>query len=259
MQIGDLEVSAIYDGVGKFDADRFRGTTDEMWSQHQQFIDEDGKVELALGGFLITGIRDRLVLVDTGMGAPRRMFHDAGHLLESLAAIGVQPGDLTDVIFTHLHFDHVGWASRDGEIVFPNATFRCDVRDLEHFMGKNEEVTEIMTPVADRMETWDRAGTILPGVDAMVAPGHTPGSTIMVISSGTARGLLLGDVVHCPVELEEDEWGGLGDVDPELAQRTKTALIRELEGTDIPAAAAHFPGLEFGRLLSANGKRHWVV
>ena len=61
----------------------------------------------------------------------------------------------------------------------------------------------------------------------MVAPGHTPGSTIMVISSGTARGLLLGDVVHCPVELEEDEWGGLGDVDPELAQRTKTALIRE--------------------------------
>ena len=93
------------------------------------------------------------MLVDTGMGAPRRMFHDAGHLLESLAAIGVQPGDLTDVIFTHLHFDHVGWASRDGEIVFPNATFRCDVRDLEHFMGKNEEVTEIMTPVAERMET----------------------------------------------------------------------------------------------------------
>jgi glyoxylase-like metal-dependent hydrolase (beta-lactamase superfamily II) len=133
------------------------------------------------------------------------------------------------------------------------------VRDLEHFMGHNDEVTEIMTPVAERMETWDRAGPILPGVDAMVAPGHTPGSTIMVISSGTARGLLLGDVVHCPVELEEDEWGGLGDVDPELAQRTKTALIRELEGTDIPAAAAHFPGLEFGRLLSASGKRHWVI
>jgi hypothetical protein len=81
----------------------------------------------------------------------------------------------------------------------------------------------------------------------------------MVLSSGTARGLLLGDVVHCPVELEEDEWGGLGDVDPELAQRTKAALIKELEGTDIPAAAAHFPGLEFGRLLSARGKRHWVM
>ena len=56
MQIGDLEVSAIYDGVGKFDAERFRGTTDEMWSQHQHFIDGDGKVELALGGFLIRGI-----------------------------------------------------------------------------------------------------------------------------------------------------------------------------------------------------------
>src|SRR5215212_4665234 len=166
MQIGDLEVVALYDGVGKFDAGRFRGTTDEMWAQHSQFLDEDGNVELALGGFLVKGVRDRLVLVDTGMGAPRRMFTDAGHLLESLAAAGFTAADVTDVVFTHLHFDHVGWASRNGEIVFPNAAYRCDVRDLEHFMGKNEEVTEIMTPVAERMQTWDKAGPILPAVDA---------------------------------------------------------------------------------------------
>ena len=74
----------------------------------------------------------------------------------------------------------------------------------------------------------------------MSAPGHTPGSTILVMSSGTARGLLLGDVVHCPVELLDDEWGGVGDVDPELAKRTRLALTRELEGTDTPVAAAHF-------------------
>lgn len=259
MKIGDLTVDALYDGVGKFPADRFKGTTDDMWAQHLQFLDAEGKIEMALGGFLIRGVQDRLVLVDTGMGAPRGSFEDAGHLLESMAAVGVQPGDITDVVFTHLHFDHVGWASRNGEIVFPNATYRCDVRDLEHFMGHHEEVTEILTPVAERIKTWDGSGPILPGLDAMMAPGHTPGSTIMVLSSGTARGLLLGDVVHCPVELEEDEWGGLGDVDPELAQRTKTALIKELEGTDIPAVAAHFPNLQFGRLISANGKRYWSV
>ena len=81
----------------------------------------------------------------------------------------------------------------------------------------------------------------------------------VVVSSGTARALLLGDVVHCPVELLDEEWAGMGDVDPELAKRTRNAMARELEGTDVPVAAAHFPGLQFGKLLVANGKRQWVI
>jgi glyoxylase-like metal-dependent hydrolase (beta-lactamase superfamily II) len=93
----------------------------------------------------------------------------------------------------------------------------------------------------------------------MSAPGHTPGSTILVLSHGAARGLLLGDVVHCPVELLDDEWSGLGDVDPALARKTRNALARELEGTDTPVAAAHFSGMVFGRLLLAEGRRSWVV
>ena len=80
-----------------------------------------------------------------------------------------------------------------------------------------------------------------------------------VLSSGTDRALLLGDVVHCPVELLDDEWAGLGDVDADLALRTRIALAKELEGTDTPAAAAHFPGMQFGRLIAANGKRQWVA
>ena len=66
-------------------------------------------------------------------------------------------------------------------------------------------------------------------------------------------------MVHCPVELLDEEWAGMGDVDPELAKRTRNAMARELEGTDVPAAAAHFPGLQFGKLLAANGKRQWVI
>src|SRR5262249_57867895 len=109
-------------------------------------------------------------------------------------------------------------------------------------------------------ETWDGGGGALPGIDVLAAPGHTPGSTVMVISSGTARAMLLGDVVHCPVQLVDDEWAGLFDVDPALARRTRTALARELEGRDIPVAAAHFPGMQFGRLLlTEEGGRRWFV
>ena len=96
-------------------------------------------------------------------------------------------------------------------------------------------------------------------MNTLAAPGHTPGSTVVVLSSGSEPALLLGDAVHCPVELLDDEWAGIGDVDPDLAARTRVALAREIEGNDVPVAAAHFPGLRFGRVLAAQGRRQWVV
>jgi glyoxylase-like metal-dependent hydrolase (beta-lactamase superfamily II) len=259
MRIGDLHVDAVYDGVGFFDPTRYPGTTADMWALHQQFLNPQGKVEMALGGFLVRGAADRVTLVDLGFGTSQSAIFAGGKLLESLAALGVRPEDITDVVLTHLHFDHVGWASCEGKSVFPNATYRCSSADLEHFVGRDERVTNMLSPVRAQLRTWDASGPIVPGVDAMLAAGHTPGSTIIVLSSGTARGLLLGDVVHCPVELIDDEWSGLADVDPALARRTRNALAREIEGTDTPVAAAHFPGLVFGRLLAANGKRSWLT
>jgi glyoxylase-like metal-dependent hydrolase (beta-lactamase superfamily II) len=264
MNIGDVVVEPIHDGVMLAPATAFKGTTDEQWAPHRQFLDADGRLAFALGGFLVRAPGGRLILVDAGIGDRSGEMmaglgsYAGGELLNSLAAHGVQPADVTDVVFTHLHFDHVGWASHAGAITFPNATYRCDARDWAHFRD-NERVQPILAPIEGRLKTWDGSGPLCPGVDAMSAPGHTPGSTIIVLSSGTARGLLLGDVVHCPVELVDDDWIGMGDVDPELARRTKNALAREIEGTDTPVAAAHFPGMVFGRLLAANGQRSWVV
>jgi len=259
MQVGELQILPVLDGVARFPiSDPFLNMPPDAWLPHREFITSDDELELALGGFVVRS-GDRVVLIDCGVGrVDSEPFH-GGAFLTSLAAYGIAPEDVTDVVFTHLHFDHVGWATQQGSVVFTNATYRCDDRDWAHFVGPDPAATRKLSPLADRMEFWDRSGPLLPGLDAMVAPGHTPGSTIIVASSGTARALLLGDVVHCPVELLDDEWAGMGDVDPELAKRTRNALARELEGTDVPAAAAHFPGLQFGKLLAANGKRQWVI
>ena len=152
------------------------------------------------------------------------------------------PGDVTDVVFTHLHFDHVGWATQQGTVVFPNATYRCDERDWGHFVGPDPgRHPQAGTARRPHGVVGRGRGPVLPGLDAMVAPGHTPGSTIIVLSSGAERAMLLGDVVHCPVELLDDEWAGMGDVDPELAKRTRNALARELEGTDVPVGGGPLP------------------
>ena len=194
---------------------------------------------------------------------------EQGQLPASLEALGVDPADITDVIFTHLHFDHIGWASAAGAPFFPKATMRCAAADLEYFLaGPDEELyvaalfgaltaRDRLGPVLDRVETWENDQPLLPGIDVRLAAGHTPGSSVVVLSDRRARALLLGDIVHCPLELMDDDFNLLVDHDQELANRVRQAYARELEGTNTFASAAHFPGLQLRRLLPGEDTRRW--
>ena len=261
MRVGSLDILPIHDGSARLKAAeflRFMGTSDDPWKPHRQFLTEDNELELALGGFLVrTG--DRVVLIDAGVGVIDSPPFHGGALIESLRAVGVEPADVTDVCFTHLHFDHVGWATQKGRVVFENAQYRCHRADWAHFVG-GEDAGSVrkLTPIADRMEFWENDCVLFPGISVTGAPGHTPGSTIFVVSNGGEKAMLLGDAVHCPIELVEDDWEAVADVDPALARRTREALARELEGSDVPVAAAHFPGLQFGRLLAGTERRTWL-
>lgn len=272
--VGQLRIDGVVDGEARFAPEQtFRGTTPEMWAAHQSLLDEDGKLPFVMGGYLVRG-GERTVLVDAGLGKGTLLGITCGAMLDNLRALGVAPEDITDVVFTHLHIDHVGWAVTDERATFPNATYRCSAADWDHFMehtkdqhdhfGPSEGVAvntyEHLKSVQDRFEVHSGSGTLAPGVDVMSAPGHTPGSSVVVFSSGADRAMLLGDVVHCPVQLVDEDWAGVFDVDPELARRSRTALARELEGQDIPVAGAHFPGLKLGRLLTGGqGRRLWAV
>jgi glyoxylase-like metal-dependent hydrolase (beta-lactamase superfamily II) len=278
-RIGDLEVIPVFDGYSREDPTHFyaihpdappqRGDARSDWGQYADFLDGDGLLEHGVGGFLVrTG--EHLALIDTGVGpdqigpyGPFNRVIAGGELPVRLRDLGVDPGDITDVLITHLHPDHYGWATADDARLFPNATYRCHALDWDHFVVRPGDAispfSASLRSLEDRLDTWDHDGPLLPGIDAQLAPGHTPGSTILVLSSGTSRGVLLGDVVHCPVELVDDEWASLGDVDPALARRTKVALARELEGTTTPVVGAHFPGMRFGRLLAGEGRRLWAT
>ena len=262
MLVGDIRVDPVLDGTITYDAARIlrRPGVDDPWRAHADLLNARGELDVAVGGFLVrTG--QRVVLVDAGLGRITGDGHHGGALLDNLTALGVDVEDVTDVVLTHLHYDHVGWTAQKGAVVFPRATYRCHEADWEHFVSGRDPLpgaVKKLSPVADRLELFGDGATLAPGLDARLAAGHTPGSTLIVASSGTARAMLLGDVVHCPFELTEADWEAVFDVDPQLAKRTRETLARELEGTDIPVAAAHFPGLRFGRLLAGEGSRSWV-
>ena len=281
----------------------------DAWQQQHGMFRPGGLIESTVGGFLVRA-GDRLALVDAGLGQdfpdgyspPRIDLHDLtdplvrhlrergateqdfqhlsdnfsniqvsqGQLPTSLRALGVDPEEITDLIFTHLHFDHIGWATAGGSAYFPNATIRCPSADLDHFLPGTAEdlfttrvyrsmtVAERLGPVLDRVETWETDCTLLTGIDVCLAPGHTPGSTVVVISDGVHRAMLLGDIIHCPLELMDDDFNLLVDYDQDLANSVREAYARELEGSDVLVAASHFPGLQFGRLLPGEAQRRWT-
>lgn len=278
MRIGNIEVEPLYDGVGAIAAvDFFKRMPAEAWADHAEYLTEDGTWEFPIGGYLV-GAGDRLVLIDTGLGPRARSIMHGGQLLKSLALLGVTPDDVTDVLFTHLHTDHIGWAWHHGEATFRSATYRCHADDWNYFVGgpgaselamdawpapgfSDESVAwiDILHGIADRLEMWSTEETLFDGIDLVMAPGHTPGSTLVVLSSGAERGIIVGDAVHCPAQLTNTDWGAFGDVDPRAAAAARERLARELEGTPHYVAGPHFPGLRFGRVIASAGQRRWRI
>lgn len=267
LTIGNHVIQPVLDSGSGGDPTRiYPGTTTEAWSAHPEMLDAHGDLRLTVGCYLIrTG--DRVVLIDLGVGpngwtAPSGATIPPGHLPASLRQAGVNPEEITDVVFSHLHPDHVGWATVDGVAVFSNATHRCHRRDWEFFVEPRHgdpAVWEVLEPIASRFEMWDGDCTLFPDMDLVDAPGHTPGSTVITLSGPSGeRAVLLGDVVHCPIELTDDDWGTIGDVDAELAVRTRARFARELENGDAHVSAAHFTELRFGRLVvGRDHRRQW--
>lgn len=256
LNVGDIRITPLVDGEIRVRADTSYPNVID-WEPHARWLDHAGGITMPFGAFLVHA-GERVALVDTGVGPYPKPQFTAGRLLDDLATHAAAPGDITDVVLTHLHWDHVGWVAVKGEITFPNATYRCHARDWDHFQHE-EAARRKLEAIRPRLEMWSGDVTVLPGIDAVLTPGHTPGHTSIVVSSGDERVVILGDAIHCPLQLEDTEIEFIGDVDHALAGRTREWLARRLESSGELAVGPHFDPLMFGRLIRADGVRRWVV
>lgn len=263
MKVGSLVLAPVFDGEGKEDAREVLlrpGIPGDPWDEHEDLLTEDGSLELTVGGYLLrTG--DRNILIDSGVGTIDNGKYRGGQFLESLRLHGLEPADVTDVVFTHLHFDHVGWATKKGAVVFENATYRVHQLDWEHFVESptaEPGAVRKLSPIESRLELFSGDLTLAPGLDARHTPGHTPGATTFIVSSEGEQAALIGDLAHTPFELVEPDWHFCFDHDPAAATTARAEFVAEFTDTDTDILAAHFPGLRAGKLTSTDGAPTWI-
>lgn len=262
IRVGSLVVQPVLDGVAVLDRSMFTtadGAAD--WTAHEHLLDGEGKMTIPVGAFVVrTG--DDVVLLDAGVGDVHDEMFDGGALLASLRTIGLTPADITKVFVSHLHSDHMGWLECGGAVTFPNATVRIGSADWEHYVtqkGAGATRAARLRVVEKHVQLIERDGeSIAAGITTRATPGHTPGHTSVVLSSGTQRMIVLGDALHCPAQLTEVEWQFLFDADKDLAQRTREALVREADDPNTALLPMHFPGMVAARLLPGQGQRNWV-
>jgi glyoxylase-like metal-dependent hydrolase (beta-lactamase superfamily II) len=262
-RVGNLLVQPILDGIARLTPSMFTVDGEPTdWTNHAHLLEPDGKLLIPVGAYVVR-VGDEVVLLDAGVGDVHDDMFDGGDLLTNLIAAGVQPSDVTTVFVSHLHSDHYGWLERDGAAVFSNATIRIGAADWQHYVAgahPKSQRAERLRAVEDHVELIDHDGQrIAAGITSRSTPGHTPGHQSVVISDGDERLIVLGDALHCPAQLTETEWQFAADVDPDLAKRTRAALLREADDPNTALLPMHFPGMTSARLLPATGTRRWVL
>ncbi len=268
-QLGGLEFAVLSDGTFKYDAGAVFGIVPRvMWERVVPPLDAMYRLTLGLNCLLIRS-EGHVVLVETGVGGKPHDRDSAspaeeGTLLTALAAVGVAPEEVTDVVNTHLHADHCGWNTSGGgseadpvRPTFPNATYHVALQEWEDANHPNERTRATylernLAPIADHVRLLDGRGAETPitsEVRFLAAPGHTHGHGVVVLRGGRGAsaewGLFTGDLAQHPVQLERTPWVSGLDVLPLVSMETKKLLMDRCIDEDALVIVAHgtYPGV----------------
>ena len=214
---------------------------------------------------------DRKILFDVGAGI---YFLDGmGAILDSLDEQGLAPEDITDVIFTHAHPDHI-WGVLDDfdDLLFPEAMYHIGRVEWDYWWNPEtvNEVDEsrVQTAVGaktrfealqDQIEFFDDGDEPIPGVLALMTPGHTPGHMSFEIANGSQSALIVGDALNNHhVAFKRPNWLSGLDQDPEMAALTRQNLLNRSSSEDMLLIGFHLPNGGIGRVVQS-GKEYSFV
>jgi glyoxylase-like metal-dependent hydrolase (beta-lactamase superfamily II) len=221
--------------------------------------------------------KDRKILIDTGIGFSEKpiVFRGASHefkggLHRLLQQENIHTKDITDVIITHFHPDHIGGIySENDQLSFPTARFHMHEHEWQYWHSPQSDgqpamfkffIERNITKLKDKDLHLIKGDftELLPGITAVKADGHTPGQVALVIHSGKEQLLYISDAFLHPLHMERTDWQTNYDLDHGKAKRSRIKLLdlAHREGMLVNAFHFDFPGL--GRIDRHSGSGDWI-
>jgi glyoxylase-like metal-dependent hydrolase (beta-lactamase superfamily II) len=261
-KLGDIEVTVVTDGANRLpvtDAFVINVKKEEVNAALVAAYMEPGFFVGPYNPIVINTGR-KLALVDTGTGAANfeRSKGAAGQFTTNLAAAGIDPGAIDTVIISHFHGDHMnGLLKADNSLAFPNAEILVPANEHQFYMddgnmsrapkGRIEDVFKNVRRVMSgdvlkrvRTYAWDKE--VIPGVLAVGTPGHTPGHTSHIVSSGSKKVYVQADVTHAPYLFARNPgWHAYYDQDPVMAEATRRKVYDMLVAERMLVQGFHYP------------------
>ncbi|SEM89783.1 Glyoxylase, beta-lactamase superfamily II [Loktanella fryxellensis] len=210
----------------------------------------------------------QVVLCDTGFGAGGRAAH-AGRLRDRLAVAGYAPGDIDVVAFTHLHPDHIGGVMEGEAIAFPNARYIMGRREhaawtsgdgIPPQRAQNRDLVLALLPqIAGRLTLAEDGDTVVPGLTALAAFGHSVGHMMYRLDDGAAQMLVWGDVTnHYVFSLQHPDSPVAFDDDPAMAIATRRRVLDMAATEGLLVSGHHMPFPAVGYVERHAGAYRWV-
>ncbi|HWB20362.1 MAG TPA: MBL fold metallo-hydrolase [Phycisphaerales bacterium] len=217
----------------------------------------------------------RTILIDAGLGAdPDLNLPQAGRFAERLEAAGIDLGSVTDVVLTHMHMDHVGGLIVEGmrNRLRPDLQVHVAAAEIEFWASPDFSRTAMPDGFPDALRAaarrflnqygsalrqFDVECEVAPGVSVCRTGGHTPGHSVVRVSSGGKRLTFAGDAVF-PVNFEHPEWHNGFEHDPEEAARVRVRLLRQIAQSSELMVATHMPFPSVGHVAVAGDGFRWV-
>jgi glyoxylase-like metal-dependent hydrolase (beta-lactamase superfamily II) len=233
---------------------------------------ESGRFRLSFHAFCIE-VGDQKIVVDTcaGNDKVRPDFEGLANLqtdfLDKMTEAGFGPDEVTTVLCTHLHVDHVGWNTRlvddEWKPTFPKAQYLFGETEWDHWRVEPQIYGDV---VGDSVRPCIDAGLAdLVASDLRLndlvwlepTPGHTPGHVSVRVSSDGQDAVITGDVMHHPIQLSNPDWVSNPDVDPATAIATRRRFIERYCDDHTLVLGTHFGGPSCGH-IRANGEA-WLL
>ena len=261
--IGRLTVTALEDAAGPFfmpRAEAFPTATAAQWAAADAADPAartaDGEWWLAFRSYAIRSADGPVTLVDAGIGPAGALASDwapvPGRLPAELTAAGIEAADVTAIVLTHLHNDHMGWAvPRDSP--FTEARVVVQRADVAAYAADRDQAGQydlLIEPLRaqGRLHEVDGDADLGGGVRVIATPGHTPGHQSVLAADGDDRLLVTGDLVVHAVQLLHPELAYASDMDPDEARATRRRVLDEAAADRTTLAVSHL-----GRAFQAAG------